>query len=212
MTSYVSFEIQEGAEEIACPDAECERQGVLLLTELQDLVNPVMIEKHKKFRLYRGKLLDEIANRISVQCVKVFFTSEVEKNGQLIWCPTPGCETICRIDEPTNSDPYTDGKTSKTRYIRMCTINCGSCKNTFCAECKLSVHQGLSCESYRRKLIRQGKLSVDDQELYGLECIKKCPFCHIPIEKDSGCAQMMCKKCKHVFCWYCLASLDVSGM
>ncbi|CAH2019723.1 unnamed protein product [Acanthoscelides obtectus] len=27
---------------------------------------------------------------------------------------------------------------------------------------------------------------------------------------DEGCAQMMCKRCKHVFCWCCLASLDVS--
>lgn len=40
--------------------------------------------------------------------------------------------------------------------------------------------------------------------------IKRCPMCHIPIERDAGCAQMMCKRCKHVFCWYCLANLDVS--
>ena len=40
--------------------------------------------------------------------------------------------------------------------------------------------------------------------------IKRCPMCAVPIERDAGCAQMMCKRCKHVFCWYCLASLDVS--
>ncbi|XP_026687712.1 probable E3 ubiquitin-protein ligase RNF144A-A, partial [Diaphorina citri] len=33
-------------------------------------------------------------------------------------------------------------------------------------------------------------------------------MCSVPIEKDEGCAQMLCKRCKHVFCWYCLASLD----
>ncbi len=27
----------------------------------------------------------------------------------------------------------------------------------------------------------------------------------------AGCAQMMCKRCKHVFCWYCLTSLDISS-
>lgn len=37
-------------------------------------------------------------------------------------------------------------------------------------------------------------------------------MCGVPIEKDEGCAQMMCKRCKHVFCWYCLASLDVSNV
>ena len=42
--------------------------------------------------------------------------------------------------------------------------------------------------------------------------IKRCPFCHVPIERNDGCAQMMCKRCKHVFCWYCLESLDVSGV
>ena len=60
--------------------------------------------------------------------------------------------------------------------------------------------------------------------------IKRCPMCSVPIERDAGCAQvkgihelntnfdgsmivtfqMMCKRCKHVFCWYCLTSLDVS--
>jgi hypothetical protein len=35
-------------------------------------------------------------------------------------------------------------------------------------------------------------------------------MCNVPIERDAGCAQMMCKRCKHVFCWFCLTSLDVS--
>lgn len=46
--------------------------------------------------------------------------------------------------------------------------------------------------------------------LFDNDLIKCCPMCAVPIEKDEGCAQMMCKRCKHVFCWYCLASLDVS--
>lgn len=40
--------------------------------------------------------------------------------------------------------------------------------------------------------------------------IKRCPKCKVYIERDEGCAQMMCKNCKHAFCWYCLESLDVS--
>jgi len=39
--------------------------------------------------------------------------------------------------------------------------------------------------------------------------IKRCPLCRVPIERNDGCAQMMCKNCKHVFCWFCLTSLDV---
>ena len=40
--------------------------------------------------------------------------------------------------------------------------------------------------------------------------VKKCPHCGVPIEREEGCAQMMCRRCRHTFCWYCLASLDVS--
>lgn len=40
--------------------------------------------------------------------------------------------------------------------------------------------------------------------------IKQCPVCGIYIERNQGCAQMLCKSCKHTFCWYCLQNLDVS--
>lgn len=142
----------------------------------------------------------------------MFAILEVEKDAQLVWCPTPGCETIVRIEE-YNLEPRVDEKAHKSRGVcanKSRTISCITCRNSYCAECKLTSHPGISCEGFRRKMIKQGKLSVDDEELFALDCIKKCPFCHVPIEKDSGCAQMMCKKCKHVFCWYCLSSLDVS--
>ena len=42
------------------------------------------------------------------------------------------------------------------------------------------------------------------------ENIKRCPKCAVLIERADGCAQIMCKVCKHTFCFYCLASLDVS--
>lgn len=42
--------------------------------------------------------------------------------------------------------------------------------------------------------------------------VKQCPVCRIYIERNEGCAQMMCKNCKHTFCWYCLQNLDVSDV
>jgi E3 ubiquitin-protein ligase RNF144 len=54
ITAYVNFEIQEGADEIACPDASCEKQGVLSFPELECLVSPAIMEKHEKFCHYRG--------------------------------------------------------------------------------------------------------------------------------------------------------------
>ncbi|ODM93897.1 hypothetical protein Ocin01_12784 [Orchesella cincta] len=193
LISYVTFEIQQGADEIACPDAGCDKQGVLGLMEVEQLVPPMLTEKHKKFRLFR----------------------EVEKDSKLMWCPSPGCETVCQIQDANSlltggfvieNDKTRGGTAGGSRNLPL--INCPTCRKTHCAECKLSWHPDSSCESFRRKLIKQGKLSSEDDELFSLDSIKKCPFCHVPIEKDSGCAQMMCKRCKHVFCWYCLASLD----
>ena len=34
---------------------------------------------------------------------------------------------------------------------------------------------------------------------------KKCPQCSCRIEKASGCDHMTCTKCRHEFCWSCLA-------
>ncbi|KAM9552659.1 putative E3 ubiquitin-protein ligase RNF144A-B [Salvelinus alpinus] len=38
--------------------------------------------------------------------------------------------------------------------------------------------------------------------------VKLCPKCKVYIERDKGCARMMCKSCKCTFCWYCLGSLE----
>lgn len=68
-------------------------------------------------------------------------------------------------------------------------------------------HPSISCEENARKFGGRN----DSMMLFDNDLIKCCPMCAVPIEKDEGCAQMMCKRCKHVFCWYCLASLDVSA-
>lgn len=59
MKSYVQFEIQEGAYDISCPDAQCEKQGVISLAEIDILVSKELVEKHHKFRLNRGKCWSE---------------------------------------------------------------------------------------------------------------------------------------------------------
>lgn len=73
----------------------------------------------------------------------------------------------------------------------------------------LQWHSNMTCEENARRLAASG---IDDSIgiSFDTDLIKCCPMCGVPIEKDEGCAQMMCKRCKHVFCWYCLASLDVS--
>jgi len=89
-------------------------------------------------------------------------------------------------------------------------VSCPTCDKEFCSLCSATWHPGLSCAEHGAALVKRGGEPVDPFFLPD-NCndnIKRCPMCSVPIERDAGCAQMMCKRCKHVFCWYCLTSLD----
>lgn len=54
MRAYVEFEISEGAYELSCPDALCNAQGIVSLTEIAQLATPSLVAKHHRYRLNRG--------------------------------------------------------------------------------------------------------------------------------------------------------------
>ncbi|CAG9864533.1 unnamed protein product [Phyllotreta striolata] len=127
------------------------------------------------------------------------FNREVDLDATRAWCPRPGCETVCQLGaggggaaapRPPKSPPSPHP------------FRCPACSQTFCAACKGDWHPGAECGAADAASPAPPGIPFDS------ETIKCCPMCGVPIEKDEGCAQMMCKRCKHVFCWYCLASLD----
>ncbi|XP_073813047.1 uncharacterized protein [Musca autumnalis] len=215
MKAYVEFEISEGAYEISCPDAQCPEQGVMTLTEIAKLTTTNLMKKHHRYRLNR----------------------EIELDKTRTWCPRAGCETVCLIGSTLSSTTQTDvaaastsssaaaaassnttnqslspngsnggGGSGSSNTPLLCAVQCPSCKDEFCSACKKTWHPNITCEEYSRRLAADGQ---DDIGIpFDNDLIKCCPMCAVPIEKDEGCAQMMCKRCKHVFCWYCLASLD----
>ena len=93
-------------------------------------------------------------------------------------------------------------------------VNCPKCEKEFCSSCSGNWHAGMTCQEYGKMLVKNhgapGAGAEPDTLLMIEGDIKRCPMCQVPIERDAGCAQMMCKRCKHVFCWFCLTSLDVS--
>lgn len=112
------------------------------------------------------------------------------------WCPRAGCETICTVKNGNTSDGNSDGGDDGGN-VTPGPVHCPNCSTDFCSICREPWHNG-QCPNL--------PLGIP----FDNDHIKCCPMCSVPIEKDEGCAQMMCKRCKHVFCWYCLASLDVS--
>ena len=116
-----------------------------------------------------------------------FPPSEVDQDPNRVWCPRPGCDTACTL--PPNHLPFT----------------CPGCSGRFCSICRLpredperSPHE-----------CRPERWLLGGSQLLG-GAVKRCPHCGVMIEREEGCAQMLCRRCRHTFCWYCLASLDVS--
>lgn len=67
MKAYVEFEILEGAYEISCPDAQCPYQGIMdIEQDIATLASHDLLEKHKRFRLNRGKFPRKIEPSISI--------------------------------------------------------------------------------------------------------------------------------------------------
>lgn len=118
---------------------------------------------------------------------------EVDLDKDRTWCPKAGCETVCKLCPAERCSPQS--------------VHCPTCTSDFCSNCKLAWHTGLSCDENAKQLAKAGK-AEEPGIPFDSDLIKCCPMCNVPIEKDEGCAQMMCKRCKHVFCWYCLTSLD----
>lgn len=124
-----------------------------------------------------------IANYIILLSIFMISCTEVDQDVRLAWCPSAGCETVCSVSPGPSR------------------VSCPTCRQEFCSLCRGPWHPSGPCPQ-----AIPGPPGIP----FDSELIKCCPMCAVPIEKDEGCAQMMCKRCKHVFCWYCLASLDVS--
>lgn len=124
------------------------------------------------------------------------YQKEIDLDPNRTFCPESGCETICHVCS-TSSEEFS----SKPRPV-----DCPTCGLQFCSICKAKWHDTQTCDEamFHRRHEDMGIPYTNTEDA----SIKRCPVCHVPIERNDGCAQMMCKRCKHVFCWYCLTSLD----
>ncbi|KAK2815148.1 hypothetical protein Q7C36_023414 [Tachysurus vachellii] len=145
-----------------------------------------------------GALLDsEIASFASGDEVKFYQRLKFERGVQLdpckAWCPVLECQAVCSVSPSAEGNPVP--------------ILCPTCHGVFCYACKELWEEGHSCQQHQPLVVLpandSAQASVDSDPV-----IKQCPKCGVYIERNQGCAQMLCKSCKHTFCWYCLQNLD----
>jgi hypothetical protein len=109
----------------------------------------------------------------------------LENNPEFIWC-AHGC----------GSGQLNEGATMNK------TVQCVNCHKLTCFTHRCPWHDGMTCEEYDMPR-NAGQKHASERWIDGHT--KICPKCHSHIEKNDGCDHMTCFKCKHEFCWECLA-------
>ncbi|XP_035278969.1 probable E3 ubiquitin-protein ligase RNF144A-B isoform X1 [Anguilla anguilla] len=149
----------------------------------------------KQGHLQENEIELMVAAEIMQRYRKLQFEKEVLLDPCRTWCPSSSCQAVCQLQEAEPAGAQL--------------VQCSVCSLEFCSACRAGWHPGQGCQetpptssflSAESSLFYKG--DEDDAP------IKRCPKCKVYIERDEGCAQMMCKNCKHAFCWYCLESLD----
>lgn len=80
-------------------------------------------------------------------------------------------------------------------------ISCSRCRFEMCYRHQVPWHRGLSCALY--DYIQT--LHAGETERWIAVNTRPCPGpgCGVSIQKNSGCAHMTCRACRHEFCWGC---------
>eukprot|EP01111_Echinosteliopsis_oligospora_P017147 TRINITY_DN7338_c0_g1_i1.p1 TRINITY_DN7338_c0_g1~~TRINITY_DN7338_c0_g1_i1.p1 ORF type:complete len:261 (-),score=47.06 TRINITY_DN7338_c0_g1_i1:21-728(-) len=119
------------------------------------------------------------------------FNEYVEQDPDFRWCASPTC----------GSGQIVEGGEEGNNFF-----TCIKCKEKTCVKHKVAFHTGVTCSEFDKTL-------AEDEaalQLWKEQNTKKCPAqnCQVNIEKNGGCDHMKCFKCKHEFCWSCLAPFE----
>uniref|UniRef100_A0A3B4ZY18 RBR-type E3 ubiquitin transferase n=1 Tax=Stegastes partitus TaxID=144197 RepID=A0A3B4ZY18_9TELE len=151
----------------------------------------------KRGHLQENEIECMVATEMMQRYKKLQFEREVLLDPCRTWCPSSTCQAVCQLKEADSP-------------ALPQLVQCAVCALEFCSACKANWHPGQACQE--NNLPITSFLPGENSSFYKNEeddaPIKRCPKCKVYIERDEGCAQMMCKNCKHAFCWYCLESLD----
>ncbi|XP_028836356.1 E3 ubiquitin-protein ligase RNF144B isoform X1 [Denticeps clupeoides] len=117
------------------------------------------------------------------------FERGVQLDPSKAWCPVVECQAVCNVLPSAEGSPAP--------------VPCPACHAVFCPGCREPWEDGHTCSP------SQPLASASPEDRRDTDTpIKQCPVCGVYIERNQGCAQMLCKSCKHTFCWYCLQNLD----
>ena len=221
---------------ITCPDGDCPAQfNVIESNQIRQMVDEDTFATYLRFRTLREIENDPNGTWCpSVGCETICHVCRVDDGGgdaggsgknkkwsqprQPVTCPT--CHlvfcSVCKSQWHPDGEchnPFLLTSSSSTNFDVS-----AAKRRSQRAESEVTAKTGGGASSnggggrnFLSSFLRRGPAAMEVPGADGSldsSPIKRCPICHILIEREEGCAQMMCKRCKHVFCWYCLESLD----
>ena len=113
---------------------------------------------------------------------------QLEQMEEFIWCANPRCHAG-QLHDGGRSNPV---------------VTCHNCHQKTCFQHKIQWHEGMNCEEYNLS----NDPTQEASRQWVMQNSKKCPQCPYQIEKNQGCDHMTCIKCRHEFCWSCLADFQ----
>lgn len=115
--------------------------------------------------------------------------SFVVSNKLLKWCTAPkSCANAIRVRSTDSTQ----------------TVQC-KCGYRFCFDCGDDAHAPAVCHQLRNWRRRSAE---DAKSMNWIASnAKQCPACSSPIEKNGGCNNMSCARCRYSFCWLCLKGI-----
>nr|XP_061805022.1 E3 ubiquitin-protein ligase RNF144B isoform X2 [Nerophis lumbriciformis] len=132
--------------------------------------------------------IDDLASADQAEMYqRLKFERGVSLDPSKTWCPLFDCQAVCTMQLSSEGQAVA--------------VPCPTCHTIFCSECKVPWQGGHTCSELQPMMSHSNESSLSELP------IKQCPKCGIYIERNQGCAQMVCKCCKHIFCWHCLQSL-----
>lgn len=83
-----------------------------------------------------------------------------------------------------------------------------TCGHKSCTVHDVPWHENEGCAAYDKRI--RESTAKDNATLIALvqKSAKACPKCKSPIEKNSSCEHITCSRCKHQFCYLCLANYE----
>ncbi|XP_026865307.2 E3 ubiquitin-protein ligase RNF144B [Electrophorus electricus] len=175
---------------VFCTRCLCQYVQQTILTRGGDPITcPDLACKHA------GVLLDsEIASFATADQAELYqrlkFMRGVQLDPSKSWCPVLECQAVCNVMPSAEGTPVP--------------MHCPECHAVFCCECRELWEDSHFCSQHPLVVPPANDSGMPHADAP----IKQCPKCRVYIERNQGCAQMLCKSCKHTFCWYCLQNLD----